>query len=93
MPILARLKGRAWRYGALKRDLGQVTHKMLTQQLRELERDGLVARRVHAVIPPKVEYSLTTLGRGALPSIRAMSAWGDTYRRHAPRRRRDAKRK
>ena len=52
MPILWRLKDRTWRYNELRRSLNRVTHKMLTQQLRELERDGLIARTVHPVVPP-----------------------------------------
>jgi DNA-binding HxlR family transcriptional regulator len=87
MPILWRVRGRAWRYGELKRDLGRVTHKMLTQQLRELEADGLVRRRVFAIVPPRVEYSITRLGLAAIPSIEAMRAWGSVYRRRAARRR------
>ena len=66
MPILWRLKDRAWRYGELRRSLGRVTDKMLTQQLRELERDELVSRKVHEVVPPHVEYSITPLGTTAV---------------------------
>ena len=87
MPILWRLKSRAWRYGELKRDLGRVTHKMLTQQLRELEADGLVRRRVYAVVPPRVEYSISALGMSSVPAIEAMRVWGRTYRRRGRRRR------
>ncbi|HEY7727045.1 MAG TPA: helix-turn-helix domain-containing protein [Candidatus Eisenbacteria bacterium] len=85
MPILRRLAARIWRYGELRRDLGGVTHKMLTQQLRELERDGLLRRTVYAEVPPRVEYAITPLGRSALPSIRALGAWGARYRRRATR--------
>lgn len=81
MPILWRLRERSWRYNELKRDLGRVTHKMLTQQLRELERSGLVTRTVHAVVPPRVDYAITELGRSALPAIEALRAWGQLYRR------------
>ncbi len=87
MPILWRVRERAWRYGELKRALGRVTHAMFTKQLRDLEADGLLRRRVHAVVPPRVEYSITALGRASLPAIRAMRAWGGIYRRRAPRRR------
>jgi DNA-binding HxlR family transcriptional regulator len=83
MPILWRLKDRVWRYGELRKSLGQVTHKMLTQQLRELERDGLITREVFAVVPPKVEYSITPLGRTTLPAIEALRDWGALYRRRA----------
>ncbi len=81
MPILWRLKDRAWRYGELQRDLGKVNHKMLTQQLRELERDGLVTRTVFPVVPPHVEYTLTALGESAVPCVEVLRAWGAGYRK------------
>lgn len=80
MPILWRLQERKWRHGELKRSLGRVTHKILTQQLRELERDGLIARQVHAVIPPKVEYALTKKGRSVIPIIRRLRDWGEAFK-------------
>jgi DNA-binding HxlR family transcriptional regulator len=80
MPILWRLKDRTWRYGELKRSLGGISHKMLTQHLRELEADGLLTRTVYAEVPPKVEYSITDLGRTAIPAIDALRLWGGTYR-------------
>jgi DNA-binding HxlR family transcriptional regulator len=83
MPILWRLKDRSWRYGELKRSLGRVSHKMLTQQLRELEADGLLSRTVHAVVPPHVDYAISELGRGALPAIDALRRWGSAYVRKA----------
>ena len=76
IPILWRLKSRAWRYGELRKDLKQVTHKMLTQQLRELEEDGFIHREVFAVVPPKVEYSLTPKGEGAIPIIETLRTYG-----------------
>lgn len=84
MPILWRLKDRTWRYNELRRDLGRVTHKMLTQQLRELERDGLLTRQVFPVVPPRVEYTITALGRTTLPVIGALRDWGTLYRRRHP---------
>jgi DNA-binding HxlR family transcriptional regulator len=73
------------RYNALKRMLPHVTPQMLTLQLRELERDGIVERTVYAEVPPKVEYSLTALGRSLEPILLAMLAWGEAYqRREAP---------
>lgn len=84
MPILWRLKDQVMRYGELKRSLGSVTHKMLAQQLRALEADGLVERTVYPVVPPKVEYTITALGRSALPAIEALRRWGSHYRNHAP---------
>lgn len=80
MPVLWRLRSRAWRYNQLKRDLGRVTHKMLAQQLRELERAGLIVRTVHPEVPPRVEYALTPLGRTAIPVIEALRKWGSDYR-------------
>jgi len=80
MPILWRLKDRIWRYGELKRDLGRITHKMLTQHLRELETDGLLTRTVYPEVPPRVEYAITALGRTAIPVIDTMRRWGATYR-------------
>lgn len=80
MPILWRLKDRAWRYGELQRDLAKVNHKMLTQQLRELERDGLVTRTVFPEVPPHVEYALTPLGASAIPCIEVLRTWGTAYR-------------
>lgn len=80
MPILWRLNQKVWRYGELKRDLGKITHKMLTEQLRELESDGLVSREVYQVIPPKVEYSLTSKGQAVIPVIEKLREWGLAYR-------------
>lgn len=64
------------RYSSLHRTLDGVTHKMLTAQLRELERDGVVHREVYREVPPKVEYSLTSLGMGLAPILDAMHGWG-----------------
>lgn len=71
------------RYNALKRRLPQVTPQMLTLQLRELERDGIVQRKVYAEVPPKVEYSLTELGRSLEPLLLAMLDWGERFQRTA----------
>lgn len=81
MPILWRLNRRQWRYNELHRDLKGISHKMLTQQLRELEESGLLTRTVHPVVPPHVDYDITPLGRTALPSIEALRTWGASYRR------------
>jgi DNA-binding HxlR family transcriptional regulator len=63
------------RFGELQRALPGITQKMLTQQLREMEEDGIVHRQVYAQIPPKVEYSLTTLGESLKPILYAMHEW------------------
>jgi len=67
------------RFNALQREIGNVTQRMLTRQLRELEEAGLVARKVYPVVPPKVEYSLTEKGRTLEPVLLALKAWGETH--------------
>ncbi|BAZ09465.1 putative transcriptional regulator [Calothrix sp. NIES-4071] len=67
------------RFGELQRALPGITQKMLTQQLRELEDDGIVRRQVYPQIPPKVEYSLTPLGETLKPLLYAMHEWGVKY--------------
>ncbi|WP_167858485.1 winged helix-turn-helix transcriptional regulator [Methylobacterium nonmethylotrophicum] len=69
----------ALRFNALRRRMPNVTQRMLTNQLRELEADGLVHRTVYAEVPPRVEYRLTARGRTLEPVIRALKAWGDAY--------------
>jgi DNA-binding HxlR family transcriptional regulator len=68
------------RFSELFRALHGITQKMLTQQLRELEKDGIVHRQVYAQIPPKVEYSLTALGESLRPVVDAMCEWGLKHR-------------
>lgn len=80
MPILWRLRERVWRYNELRRDLRRISHKMLTQELRELERARLLTRTVHPVVPPHVDYEITDLGRTTLPAIEALRSWGTYYR-------------
>jgi DNA-binding HxlR family transcriptional regulator len=67
------------RHSDLKRGLPTITQRMLTLQLRELERDGIVQRTVYAEVPPKVEYSLTKLGQSLAPVMDAMVDWGEQY--------------
>jgi DNA-binding HxlR family transcriptional regulator len=74
--ILWWLQRRTWRFAELRRQIPGVTEKMLTQQLRELEADGIVARRVYPTVPPKVEYSLTEYGRSLKRALRAICDWG-----------------
>jgi len=76
VPILYHLFRKTCRFSELRRQLPGCTQKMLTQQLRELERDGVVHRKVYPQVPPKVEYSLTDLGRSLKPIIAAMCRWG-----------------
>ena len=63
------------RFGELKKNLKTVTQQMLSKQLKELERDGIVNRRVHQIVPPKVEYSLTEFGNSLIPILRSFSEW------------------
>ncbi len=79
--ILWHLIGGTLRHGELHRLIPLATPKMLTQQLRELECDQLLARRVYPVVPPKVEYSLTDFGRSLQPILAAMYDWGAGYMR------------
>jgi DNA-binding HxlR family transcriptional regulator len=67
------------RFGELRRLMPEVTQQMLTLQLRELERDGVVHREVYRQVPPKTEYSLTPLGRSLEPVMRLMLEWGESY--------------
>jgi DNA-binding HxlR family transcriptional regulator len=83
--ILEQLLGGTKRFNQLHRALAGITHKTLTQQLREMEADGIIDRKVYAQIPPKVEYSLTALGETLKPVLMAMHNWaarnGDALRR------------
>jgi DNA-binding HxlR family transcriptional regulator len=67
------------RFGELRKLIPQATQKMLTQQLRELEDDNLIIRKVYPVVPPKVEYRLSKLGKSITPILDAMCAWGTDY--------------
>jgi DNA-binding HxlR family transcriptional regulator len=69
----------AVRFNELRRRLSRITQRMLTRQLRELEADGLIHREIHAEVPLRVEYSLTTLGRSLEPVVRMLWTWGNQY--------------
>ena len=69
----------AVRFGALRRAVFGISEKMLIQSLKELEKDGLVNRKVYRQVPPKVEYSLTDIGRSFVPVLNAMFEWGQSY--------------
>lgn len=73
------LAGEVLRFNELRRLLPNITQRMLTNQLRELECDGLVARTVYAQVPPKVEYRLTEYGQTLAPVLAALKAWGDAH--------------
>jgi DNA-binding HxlR family transcriptional regulator len=67
------------RFGELKKLIPSATPKLLTQQLRELEESNLIIRTVHPVVPPKVEYNLSELGKSIKPILNAMYKWGEDY--------------
>lgn len=77
--ILYHLLDDTIRFNELGRRLSRITQRMLTRQLRELETAGLIHREVYAQVPPRVEYSLTKLGRSLEPVIRSLWSWGHTY--------------
>lgn len=68
------------RFGELKKSLTGVSQKVLTAQLREMEENGLVERKAYPEVPPRVEYSLTPLGRSLQPIMDAMRVWGEQYK-------------
>jgi len=69
------------RFGELSRGVPGISQKMLTQQLRQMEADDLITRTVYPEVPPRVEYSLTEIGRSLSPILDAMHEWGTSYRR------------
>ncbi len=78
--ILFQIREGALRFGELRRKVPRVTQKMLTQQLRELERDGIVNRSVQTVVPPRVDYSLTPYGETLKPLLLSLCEWGKKHR-------------
>lgn len=78
--IMFMLTRETMRFSELQRSIDGITQKMLTQQLRELEADGLVNRKVYPQVPPKVEYSLTDYGRTLLPVLETMHKWGSSHK-------------
>lgn len=78
--IMFLLSSNTMRFSELQRSIAGITQKMLTQQLRELDKDGLVKRKVYAQVPPKVEYSLTPHGRTLLPIFETMDKWGKLHK-------------
>lgn len=77
--IIQLLSKKTMRYAELQREIGGISQKMLTQTLRSLERDGLVDRKVYPVVPPKVEYSLSRLGRTLIEPLRALCRWSEKH--------------
>ncbi|MFD4353685.1 winged helix-turn-helix transcriptional regulator [Nocardia sp. NPDC058518] len=78
--IVFHLSAGTARFNEMRRVMPHVTQRMLTAQLRELERDGVLTRAVYAEVPPRVEYELTDFGRGLVPIIELMETWGEQYR-------------
>lgn len=78
--LLWYLSQKTMRFNELQRALDGITQKMLTTQLRELERDGLVSRKVYPVVPPKVEYKMTKYGHSLEPVLSAMAEWGKKHK-------------
>jgi len=82
MTTVKYLSQRTHRFGELRREVGPVTPRVLTRQLRELEQDGIVERHVYAEVPPRVEYSLTPLGNSLSHLVEELDAWGAKYSAH-----------
>lgn len=78
--ILRDLLNGTKRFGELKKSVGNVSQKVLTAQLRDMEASGLLTRTVYAEVPPRVEYTLTELGYSLRPILDAMSVWGEAYK-------------
>ncbi len=78
--ILRDLMNGTMRFGELKKSIGHVSQKVLTAQLRQMEKSGLLSRKVYAEVPPRVEYTLTELGYSLKPILDAMKAWGEAYK-------------
>ena len=77
--ILRNLMHRPWRFNELRRSIGGISPKVLTDSLRSLEEDGIVVRTVYAEVPPRVEYSLSELGETLRPILTAIQVWGEEY--------------
>ncbi|MGN0032121.1 MAG: winged helix-turn-helix transcriptional regulator [Candidatus Gastranaerophilaceae bacterium] len=78
--ILRDLLGGTKRFGELRKSIGNVSQKVLTSNLRAMEEDGLIKRKVYAEVPPRVEYSLTGTGLSLKSVLHAMVEWGENYR-------------
>jgi len=77
--ILWAISNQVNRFGELQRAIPSITKKMLASELRALERDGFISRKVYAVVPPKVEYSITPLGESLRPVLMMLGNWGNQY--------------
>tara|TARA_B100000809_G_scaffold226990_1_gene239044 strand:- start:59 stop:409 length:351 start_codon:yes stop_codon:yes gene_type:complete len=79
--IIYLLSEKSMRFGELKKAIGSITQQMLSKQLKEMEKDTLINRKVYEVVPPKVEYSLTEFGRSSIPVLKSLFAWGNKKRK------------
>lgn len=79
--ILRDLLNGTMRFGEIKKSIGSISQKVLTANLRDMEESGLVARKVYAEVPPRVEYTLTKTGYSLKPILDAMSDWGEKYKK------------
>jgi DNA-binding HxlR family transcriptional regulator len=91
--LLHLINGGTMRFGELKKRLPEITQKMLTAQLRELEEQDIIMRRVYPVVPPKVEYSITEYGMSLHPILQAMHDWGVVHLERMAKKNADAPRK
>lgn len=83
--ILRDLLAGTKRFGELRKSVGSVSQKVLTENLRKMEGDQLVSRKVYAEVPPRVEYSLTELGKSLNPVLLSMKKWGTAYKKNTAR--------
>ncbi len=79
--IMRNLRVRPWRFNELQKSLEGISQKVLTDSLRSMESDGIVTRTAYPEVPPRVEYSLSEVGKSMLPIINAMEAWGIEYKK------------
>ncbi|HWN30722.1 MAG TPA: helix-turn-helix domain-containing protein [Burkholderiales bacterium] len=79
--ILWHLRDEVKRFSELKRNIPGITQRMLTQQLRELEKDGVISRKIYPQVPPRVEYSINKFGTSLQPILRSMCQWGIKYKK------------
>ncbi|MEE4000314.1 helix-turn-helix domain-containing protein [Tenacibaculum sp. FZY0031] len=80
--IISRLVEKPLRYGQIKTACETISEKMLTSQLKELEADGIIVRKIYAEVPPRVEYSLTPFGNDLVNALAPLHAWGIDYMEH-----------
>ena len=79
--IIRNLLVRPWRFNELQKSLDGISQKVLTDNLRSMETDGIITRTVYAEVPPRVEYALSHLGESMRPILNSMQAWGEAYKR------------